>query len=239
MLATKQTWAKKCDGFVAFSTSTDSSIPALKIEHEGEESYDNMWQKSRSIWKYIGAHFINDFDYFLIGGDDMFYIIENLKSYLNGAEIRAKREKGEGVFLGRRFFPPNQKEFNSGGAGYVLDRKALALLTSSIDEAPCFPHQHGFWEDVNVAHCLFSIGNILPYDTRDPEGRERWHPFTPGQHLTYRIPKTNPMSDWYPKYNPFLKEGFDCCSPESVSFHYVPAELMYQLQSFVYHCDHK
>lgn len=23
------------------------------IEHEGEESYDNMWQKTRSIWKYI------------------------------------------------------------------------------------------------------------------------------------------------------------------------------------------
>jgi len=34
--------------------------------------------------------------------------------------------------------------------------------------------------------------------------RERFHPFTPGNHLTYRIPK-NP--DWYAKYNPELKEG--------------------------------
>jgi hypothetical protein len=23
----------------------------------GEESYNNMWQKSRAIWKHIGAHF--------------------------------------------------------------------------------------------------------------------------------------------------------------------------------------
>jgi hypothetical protein len=50
--------------------------------------------------------------------------------------------------------------------------------------------------------------------------RERFHPFTPGLALTYRIPPKNP--DWYPKYNPFLKEGFDCCSAQSISFHYCP-----------------
>ena len=33
--ATKLTWAKKCDGFVAFSTKTDPSIPSLNITHEG------------------------------------------------------------------------------------------------------------------------------------------------------------------------------------------------------------
>ena len=36
----------------------------------------------------------------------------------------------------------------------------------------------------------------------------RFHPFTPGHHLDYRIPKKNP--DWYPKYNPYLKEGRLC-----------------------------
>ena len=45
--ATMETWAKRCDGFVAFSTATDRSLSALRIEHEGEEKYDNMWQKSR------------------------------------------------------------------------------------------------------------------------------------------------------------------------------------------------
>ena len=41
---------QQCTGFVAFSTVTDESIPSFHIEHEGEEAYDNMWQKSRSIW---------------------------------------------------------------------------------------------------------------------------------------------------------------------------------------------
>ena len=59
------------------------------------------------------------------------------------------------MFIGRRFFPPGQKDFNSGGAGYLLDKAALRHLAANIDSNPkCFPHQHGFWEDVNVANCL-------------------------------------------------------------------------------------
>lgn len=103
--ATRETWGKRCDGFIAFSTINDDLIPALNILHEGDEHYDNMWQKSRSIWKYINEHFIDSFDYFLLGGDDMFYIVENLKHYLMSDEIKALSAKNTGIFLGRRFWP--------------------------------------------------------------------------------------------------------------------------------------
>ena len=95
--ATRETWAKKCDGFVAFSTIEDPMIPSVKVEHEGPEAYDNMWQKSRSIWKYIYTHYKDQFDFFVMGGDDMFYIVENLRSYLASEEIEnlAKNSKGE------------------------------------------------------------------------------------------------------------------------------------------------
>ena len=238
--ATKETWAKRCTGFVAFSTVTDATIPAFKIDHEGEEAYDNMWQKSRSIWKYIFTHFADQFDYFLMGGDDMFYVTENLQHYLMSEEIVKMRETQKGLFLGRRFYPTGQvdeKVFNSGGAGYILDRKALHILGESLDDPKCFPHQKGFWEDVNVAHCLRESGAIVPHDTRDAKQRERFHPFTPGQHLEYRTPKKNP--DWYPKYNPWLKEGYDCCAPDSISFHYSPAETTRQVYTYLYHCQDK
>jgi len=234
--ATKETWAKRCSGFVAFSTVDDPNIPAVKIVHEGAEEYENMWQKSREIWKYIDKHFREQFDFFLLGGDDMFYIIENLVHYLGSDEIKALREKNNGVFIGRRFFPPKQEVFNSGGAGYILDKKALKILGENIDSPKCYAHQKGFWEDVNVAHCLRASASIEPYDTRDPQERERFHPFSPGQHLTYRIP-TNP--DWYPQYNPYLKEGYDCCSPESISFHYCPAPLLRELYTYTYVCKKK
>ena len=108
-----------------------------------------MWQKSRSIWKYIAKHYLDSFDYFLLGGDDMFYIIENLRAYLNSQEIQNLRNERNGIcktyshvtnviykrvcgccaglYIGRIFQPPNQIVFNSGGAGYTLDTKALKV----------------------------------------------------------------------------------------------------------------
>ena len=147
--ATRDTWAKKCDGFIAFSTLDDPAIPAVNILHEGEEAYDNMWQKSRSIWKYVHTHLKDKYDFFLLGGDDMFYIVENLRAYLGSEEITQRRNEGQGslhrilrlnagfifislvdfvgLFVGRIFQPPNQVVFNSGGAGYMLDVKALEV----------------------------------------------------------------------------------------------------------------
>lgn len=233
----KQTWAKKCDGWLAFSTVDDASLPSVNIRHEGEESWNNMWQKIRFIWKYVHKHFRNDFDWFLLGGDDMFYIVENLKKYLESPEIVKAREQQKGLYLGRRFFPPNQVVFNSGGAGYILDRVALDVLVSHIDGPPCMPHQKGFWEDVNTASCLQKVEeHIMPFDTRDEHGRERFHPFQPANHLTYRIPK-NP--DWYAKYNPDLKVGLECCSSNSVSFHYSKGQFMEKLNNYIYHCPSK
>lgn len=247
--ATKETWAKRCDGFLAFSTRSDPSIPSVNILHEGPEQYDNMWQKSRAIWKYVHTH-LNDgsYDFFLLGGDDMFYLVENLRAYLDSQEIqkRVNDPKTSGLFLGRRFFPPKQKVFNSGGAGYLMDRKALSVLAANLDSPKCWPHQKGFWEDVNVASCLRTsteelkdwgpYGQILPYDTRDSKQRERFHPFTPGQHLEYHPPKPG-GKDWYKDYNPELKLGYECCSTESVSFHYVPADLLRKLYAQHYYCQ--
>jgi hypothetical protein len=48
----------------------------------------------------------------------------------------------------------------------------LQVLGKNIDSPKCFPHQTGFWEDVNVANCLKkSTPSIVPYDTRDPQQR--------------------------------------------------------------------
>jgi len=77
----------------------------MNIEHEGEESYDNMWQKSRFIWKFIYSKLASKYDFFLLGGDDMFYIIENLRDFLNSNEIVQMRDDSAttGLFLGRRW----------------------------------------------------------------------------------------------------------------------------------------
>ena len=58
---------------------TGATFRRFKIKHEGPEDYENMWQKSRAIWKYINFHYRDDFDWFVLGGDDVFLIVENLR----------------------------------------------------------------------------------------------------------------------------------------------------------------
>jgi glycoprotein-N-acetylgalactosamine 3-beta-galactosyltransferase len=231
--AIRETWGKRCDGFVVLSTTEDKSIPAVNLLHEGVEEYNNIWQKVRAGWAYIAKHYKSEFDWFYIGGDDVFMLVEAMKAYLSSDEISRATDSGrKPIFLGRRFRLPDGSIFNSGGAGYVLNRKALALLEPLL--RTCLPHQVAFHEDVNVAKCLREHANVEPFDTRDVAGRERFHPFTPGHHLSYRIP-TDPMNkDWYPKYTIDLKEGLDCCAPDSVTFHYVSADLMRSIYSYMY-----
>ena len=60
-----------------------------------------------------------------------------------------------GLFLGRIFQPPNQIVFNSGGAGYTLDKKALKV---------------SLWNDVmNFFKCLSLQRLYKP----DPERQHR------------------------------------------------------------------
>ena len=176
-----ETWLPRCDGALVLSDANDTF--AVAIPHEGPEEYQNIWQKTRANWRYVSEYYFDDFDYFVIGGEDLFVIADNLKAYLASDEIARPNARGEPLFLGRRFKQNGNWDrlFNSGGAGYVLNRPALKLLYDSFDRPFCQPHLRGFWEDVMVATCLkkASNGAVLPYDTRDPDGRERFHPCVP------------------------------------------------------------
>ena len=223
--AIRETWAGGCDGFLAFSTESDPRIPAISIPHDGEESYNNMWQKVRSIWRYVDEHYADDFDFFFLGGDDLFVLPQNLRSYL--ATLGSPDEL---IFAGRRFKGYGKDNyFNSGGAGYTLSRGTLKLFAKDgLNDPRCAPEVTTSMEDVMVAQCLRRAFGIGLTDTRDAQGRERFHPFSPGTHFHWTPPKPGKASDWYQEYNQEwgVKLGAECCSPDSVSFHYLKKPAM-------------
>jgi glycoprotein-N-acetylgalactosamine 3-beta-galactosyltransferase len=237
--AMRETWAPRCDGFVAFSTASDPRIPAFAIQHEGQEEYNNMWQKSRSIWKFIGDHYLEDYDYFFLGGEDLFVLVDNLRAYLGSLSPGPEADH----FVGRRFKGKgysNDNYFNSGGAGYVLSRATLRkYVTIGYEHRDCSAHEHTSQEDVMMARCLRVAFGIGLTDTRDSQGRERFHPFAPGIHLMWEHPR-NGKHDWYEDYN---KEwgiglGAKCCAPDSVSFHYIKkAAMVRHLHGLLYECN--
>lgn len=244
--AIRETWGSKCDGFMVGSTKTDKSLGTVEIPHEGPEEYNNIWQKVRSMWSYIYDNYYEKYDWFHIGGDDLFVIVENLRLYLESEEIKTAANGGvylptgseteqTPLFLGRRFAYQGDMNdiFISGGSGYTMNKASLKLLVTEAFPN-YFPHAHTFSEDTMVAKLLRKF-DVFPYDTKDDAGGERYMPFMPGHHYGYRLPP-DPMNskDWYAKYSINIKEGVDHCAADSVAFHYVKGNDMYWLFSLVY-----
>lgn len=108
------TWAPHCDGFLAFSDKTDSSLGAISMteiskmietgkkiasgeeldESDGlwSESYYRMWNKAQAMWSVVAtSELIDVYDYFFIGGDDVYLVPENLKLLLSKTEFRSSK----------------------------------------------------------------------------------------------------------------------------------------------------
>ena len=248
--AIKATWGAECDQLLFVSDRHDPSLPARRLAHDGEESYDNLWQKVRSAWRMIHRDFLEDFDFFLIGGDDLYVAMSNLRWLLRDAPVAEPDSRGEPLYLGRRMrqvqwsgsdllgVSASGQAFNSGGAGYVLNKMALRLLGPELAKPhklspQCAAEVRDSAEDVRVAACLEHLG-VLPADTRDAAGEERFHPFNPGDMATTNI---NPhvqvpgSADWFAKYVAEFRPrtGLACCSRFSVSFHYMTPVLMHEV----------
>ena len=86
----------------------------------------------------------------------------------------------------------------SGGAGYVLSRAALTrLVIKSLPNPGRCRQDSGGAEDVELGQCLEAC-DVAAGDSRDDEGRERFHPFPPEYHV---IPGGLPRNNWYWEYS--------------------------------------
>ena len=127
----------------------------------------------RLVLRCYHTHYSMQYDYFHIGGDDLYLIVENLRLYLESEEIQLASNGGRylpdgtedaqtPLFLGRRFAENGDRDrmFISGGSGYTMNRASLKTLV--VDAFPqCFPHMHTFSEDVMVAACLRKVRCVL------------------------------------------------------------------------------
>jgi hypothetical protein len=91
----RDTWGGRCDGYLAFTDETDLTISAIGIEptkmeeNQWTESYDFMWQKTQLMWIIVASsRLIDEYDFFLAGGDDLFVEVENLREMLQSTKIK-------------------------------------------------------------------------------------------------------------------------------------------------------
>ena len=217
----KETWGKRCNILLFMSSETDDSLPsvALKVP-EGRE---NLWLKTKAAWKYVQKHYLYRADWFLKADDDTYVIVENLRHFVSGYDSEKP------YYFGRKFKPFGS--YNSGGAGYVFSRETVRRFGEVIQDKSRCP-EASFAEDVEVGRCLAKVA-VSAGHTLDKRGREMFHPLPPEHHL---IPGYLKKDFWIYSYNfkPY-KDGPECCSDYSITFHYINPNMMYQLEYFIYH----
>ena len=168
---------------------------------------------------FVGKHYLSDFDWFYIGGDDMLTFPHNLKKFLENYRSDEPHTLG-------RVFQPFNISFNSGGPGYVLSRPALTCLLEHIEDPVCEPTKRTNEEDVHTADCLAKACNVTVKDTRDEKLRERFHHY--GPQITWRY---KGRIRWYQVLTrkvAKVKNGVECCAPDTVAFHYVKNPAMFR-----------
>jgi hypothetical protein len=213
-----QAWGRLCDGFIATSNTTEPSISAMEFPKLGPERYQNIWQKVRSTLWTLHAHARSEFDWVFVCGDDVFLLMDNLRSYLDSPEIRraegtwgkASREGAGPVFAGSLFESTNGFFFNHGGPGYLLNRAAMDALVGQFERGLCFPHAHVSSEDIVISMCMFEAGTMA-IDTYDARGSPRFHVMSPLGAYFYH---------GWPSHIFTEREGIGdrCCARDSVSF---------------------
>lgn len=221
--AVVNTWAWKCDGFFAASTATNETLGAVDLPHLGKEAYGNMWQKTRSIWAYIHDHYVNDYDFFWLGGDDVGLTVENLRGVLEDHSMESNpagaNEQDIPVYLGHQIPQAGGNYFCGGGPGYVLNRVAVKRLIAEV-LPKCRATAIGSAEDRFLSHCLRGIG-ILCGNTVDAKGQQRFLGMDPNFSATYKGDRGyfKRVYEWWGQTNGGFKCGIDIGSEQMTGFH--------------------
>jgi len=189
---------------------------------------------ARLIYTIREIHEKVDPDFAFFVNDHTYVIPAHLCKYLE------QRQPSEDVYEGRALKNSKHEVFNSGAAGYLLSRSTMNKLVQRFDAKD--PHC-GFtagnkskskWLENNpglvTLRCLTSL-KIHAIDTRSAQQWHRFHAFP----ITRVV--SGDVDEWYvnkhsgmdaitgfePSYAKVLT-GEDCCSWDTVSFHYVDSK---------------
>ena len=188
-----------------------------------------QWQKARSMWKFVGTHYLEDFDFFMIGGDDMYVMPQNLRDFLGDQVEDPTREHyyGGELYYGKE---DGKGGFHLGGPGYVLSQATLrSYINELFNHDKCFPNTKKSAEDRFMGYCLQRGLGIIPNLTFDEKGRERFNNFPPAHYwgLAMKGVTTHMQK----------KTGVDCCAPDSISWHYLKSSFhIRSLHAYLYFC---
>lgn len=125
----------------------------------------------------------------------------------------------------------------------MLSREALKRFNRAHQKPNTTCRKYGGHEDIEIRACLRSEG-VYMGNSRDEKNRERFHPLRFDDHFV------GPIPDWYKdraalqpvtvsilfllrngKVNRSFAKSYECCGDDVISFHYVPWNEQYLIDS--------
>ena len=166
-----------------------------------------------------------DFAFFV--NDHTFVIPDHACCFLSG------RDPSEQLYAGHPMRNKVDKfAFNSGAAGYFLSRATMMGLVQRWDEKDpsCSTDGASKWHQGNpgllTAKCMSESLSAMAIDTTDDHGWHRFHAFGLIRTVTGHVDewyknKHVDLDEYIPGHHNELGVLNECCSAETVSFHYV------------------
>jgi len=203
------------------------------------------WQKTRSILSYAYDNYRDEYNFFYIGGDDIYVAVDNLRAFVDGDEVirlesgfvdqisNAKaphiwdpRKRPRPLVLGT---PMMWKgcTFPSGGPGYTLNLAALDIFVEQ--GIPSFlPDSHDSREDVFLGSWFCSAGVYVTHSTDENNGQRYWS-------SAEFSSKYNGNSPVQPKrlkqlFNISIPLGGNSASSQQIGFHLKDDKKMLEMQ---------
>uniref|UniRef100_A0A914XBK4 Glycoprotein-N-acetylgalactosamine 3-beta-galactosyltransferase 1 n=1 Tax=Plectus sambesii TaxID=2011161 RepID=A0A914XBK4_9BILA len=150
--------------------------------------------------------------------------MENLRLFVSN------KSQEEPHFYGCEYRHRVNVSFVSGGPGYIMSAWNLNKLIKSFSMTQCSQGPRGA-EDVEIAKCLRLVG-ISPGDSRDAH-RFRFSPF---KLMNTMFHENLHSQHWFWGLTAHkLEKGFECCSDEHISFHYIEPNEMRMLELSIYY----
>ena len=215
------------------------------------DNVSSEWDKIRRVWRYIYQNYIDDYDFFHLGPDDMYVIPENLRYFVstynnqvaNSTHVGEtyKQQGGQpplylgGAVVASRKFP--QRAHCGYGAGYTLNRAALELFQNELSEKHCKDPtllvdqaSDTITESASVgelmAYCL-GLANVSCARTVDKRSALRYLEFGVDYQARWSKQvkgpiKVNPLKIYH---NIYMRSKVQGISPSTVSIHLVDGSV--------------
>lgn len=224
-VTTWNSWAKKCHkalfacncANITKILSSDREIykNALEVpiwQLNLTENYDNMAEKVFHIVRSMFDTYGETYNWFMLTDDDTYVFVEHMHKFIKTISPTAPHTYGYNY---KTIVPTG---YHSGGGGVLFTKESIKRIHANIVKGVC-DEKKGYG-DVALGNCAYK-SNITMGNSLDSTGKERFHPLDFVAHYRGYIP------DWLHKYSSNgVKTGFDCCSDETITFHYTSDEQM-------------